>query len=433
MHSDSPRLLRVSRGSTFMKQASQRGAARVSAMWLIVFVVMFLVALGIAFTQGQEAAIARETAASARSEAAGATAKESEVYDKSLSITQVLGFYDRETQNALTDAELAAGGIDKLRAVFTLPASATDFESVIDPIIEEYQAKLALIRANDATKTDLESQLATARSTVASVTASKDQEIQKLTSELDDERNNRATEQQDYESRIAQLTANRNSIDQELKGLQGQLFEANRQREIESQEHTTRMNHVMAATRFLREPETADGEVLAISGSLGIGWINIGASQRVSRGMEFRIESGKPGLEGHVKGYGRVIEVDEDTAKVLLHNLTDPHDLVAAGDKIFNPLFDATAERNAVLLGRFSGLYNEKELRMLLDGINIKVQDQVDRETDYLIVGAEIYEDENGEPLEEPRQPSEEPVYKQAEADGVQIVPIRDVVRYFKK
>jgi hypothetical protein len=402
-------------------------------MWLIVFVVMFLVSLGIAFTQGEEASQARQTRDAAQAAAAQASQKEAAVYEDALGLSLVLGFYDREVQNAIADPAAAKAGIDKLRGVFQLPASAQDYQSTIDPIITEYQAKLAQIRSLEATIADKDSQLATASSSLASVISTKDQEIQKLTTDLDDERNNRASEQQDYESRIATLTANRNSIDQELKTVQGQLFESQRNRERDGQEHATRMNHVMSVTRFLREPETADGNILATSPSLGLAWINLGSKHRLSRGMDFRIESGKPTQEGWVKGYGRVVEVEENRAKVLLHDLTDAHDLITSGDLVFNPLYDPRGGRNAVLLGRFSGLYNEKELKLLLADIGIQIQTKMDSETDYLIVGAEMYQDEEGEPLEEPRQPSEEPVYKQAEAEGVQIIPIRDVVRYFKK
>ena len=120
-------------------------------------------------------------------------------------------------------------------------------------------------------------------------------------------------------------------------------------------------------------------------------------------------------------------------AEVLLTDQADPFDPPVAGDLIYNPLYDPKGERNAVLIGRFSGTYNEKELAMLLAEIRIRVQPKVDQTTDFLIVGAELYVDENGEPLEEPLPPSELPEYKNAEALGVQIVPLQEVRRYFHR
>lgn len=62
----------------------------------------------------------------------------------------------------------------------------------------------------------------------------------------------------------------------------------------------------------------------------------------------------------------------------------------------------------------------------------ITVQAGLSHDTDYLIVGAELYVDENGEPLENPLPPSDLPVYKDAEAQGTQIVSIKDLRNYFK-
>ena len=67
----------------------------------------------------------------------------------------------------------------------------------------------------------------------------------------------------------------------------------------------------------------------------------------------------------------------------------------------------------------------DSELRALLEGININLQAKLDKTTDYLIVGAELYVDEEGEPLDDPLQPSDLPTYKEAEAMGVRIVPLK--------
>jgi hypothetical protein len=98
---------------------------------------------------------------------------------------------------------------------------------------------------------------------------------------------------------------------------------------------------------------------------------------------------------------------------------------------LINPLFDPRGERNAVLVGRFSGQYDEARLRQMLSRIGVRVQTNLDLSTDFLIVGSEILADEFGEPLEEPLQPSDLPVYKQAQADGVQIIPIQRIREYF--
>jgi hypothetical protein len=64
--------------------------------------------------------------------------------------------------------------------------------------------------------------------------------------------------------------------------------------------------------------------------------------------------------------------------------------------------------------------------------MNISVNPKLDYNTDYLIVGSELYIDEEGNPLETPLQPSELAIYKDAVANGVQIVSIKQLREYFK-
>ncbi len=416
-----------------MKQRSKRGVARVGAVWLVVFVVLFLAAISVAWSQADKASKTAEELVVARADLATAQKLASESHQTTLGVSQALGFYDPAVQNDFADPALAKASLDKLKLALELPEALSNYESSVEPLINHYAEKQKQIETLQGQIKDLQGQNAANVEAAAGTARTQKAEIDRLTKELSDERNGRTQDKDDSERRFATVTSQRNSLDAELKALQGQLEDEKRARERDQQEHTTRMNHVMSATRFVREPEKVDGEILATSKTLGLAWINLGAADRVSRGMEFRVDSGKPSEAGRKKGMARVTAVEEARSEVEVYDLVDPWDPVATGDKIANPLYDPEGGRNAVLIGRFSGIYNEKELRMLLDQIGIHVQPKVDRETDYLIVGAEQYEDESGEPLEEPIEPSDLPEYKQAEAEGVQIVPIRDIVRYFKK
>ena len=104
-----------------------------------------------------------------------------------------------------------------------------------------------------------------------------------------------------------------------------------------------------------------------------------------------------------------------------------------AGDVIVNPLFDPTGERNAVLAGRFSGQFNRREIELLLKRMSINVQESMDLTTHFLIVGSEMWNDpETNEPLDEPIQPSELPVYKDAVGLGVQVIPVQNIREFFR-
>ena len=65
--------------------------------------------------------------------------------------------------------------------------------------------------------------------------------------------------------------------------------------------------------------------------------------------------------------------------------------------------------------------------------MNITVTKGLERTTDFLIVGGEMYIDpENGQPLDTPVQPSELPIFKEAQAEGVQVVALKELRQYFR-
>ena len=106
---------------------------------------------------------------------------------------------------------------------------------------------------------------------------------------------------------------------------------------------------------------------------------------------------------------------------------------IVEGDKIYNPLYEPKSKRNAVLAGSIEGIYNKPELVQLFSEIGITVQDELSNTTDYLITGGPIFVDEDGEPLEEPLQVSDLAAYAEAKDRGVLIIPMRDVLQYFRR
>jgi hypothetical protein len=198
----------------------------------------------------------------------------------------------------------------------------------------------------------------------------------------------------------------------------------------EQQSWQTRATALSKVIEFTKEPESEDGRVVSVS-ELGLGWIDIGANQRLARGTRFRVVSGAPGQK-RTKGWAEVTEVRPTMAEVRFYDIADRFDPIVRDDIVFNPVYDPKGERTAVLAGRFSGQFNETELKTLLANMGIKVQDRLANDTDYLIVGAELYVDENGQALENPMPPQELAVYKNAESQGTNIVSIKQLRDYFK-
>jgi len=416
-----------------MDNRSQRGAAKVSAVWLIVVVVFFFVALAFGYISNDEKVIAEKQRDAAKSSELVETAKADDSRKVARDITDKLGYNDTLVVGSIANIDAAQVGIDNLKAAFSDTDDTTNnYETLVPVVIRQYNGLLTQITQLNATIADLRTQVATARDNVSSVSDTKDGEIRGLQTRLTDAENKAQEDKTQLEAELASARSDRNDKDSQLRAERGEKEDLTRLAEQDRLAHQARTTKMSEPLKFLKEPERPDGRVLAVSAGLGIGWIDIGSKNRLDRGMVFHVVDGKPNVD-RLKGWAEVTNVDEKRAEVRFFDIADPYDPIVADDIIYNPVFDPTGERNAVLIGRFSGSYNEKQMNMLLADIGIKVQPKLDAITDYLIVGSEIYTDEDGEPYEDPLQPSELPEYKEAEANGVRIVPVREVRRYFRK
>ena len=416
-----------------MKKRSRRGAARISAVWLIVFLVVALVGAAFGWIAQQDAAQARSNQQAAVSDSAVAEGRYEGERQVSRDISQVFGYFNPSEAGSRTVVDAAQNGLESLKAAFTdMNSTTATFEDAVPVVIAQFAARGKAIGDLASQVTDLRSQITAARDNLTRVSSDKDDKIRELQQQLSDAENQARDTEADLQGRLAAAQADRNDKDSQLRSARGDIDDLERQSERDKTAATTRMAALAESLKFTKEPEAADGEILAISKALGIGWINVGARNRVNRGTIFHIISGKPGSD-FLKGWCRVISVEETRAEVTFFNIVDQFRPIVPGDIIYNPVFDPTGARNAVLVGRFSGVYSERDLKLLLESIGITVQKRLDQETDYLIVGAEMYIGEGGDPVEEPNQPSELPVYKEAQAQGTQILSIRDVRQYFKK
>lgn len=413
---------------------SNRGAARVSAVWIITVGVLFLAALVFAFISQSD--LTREAELRAQAEAAKVEAEGSNegLAEQRRKVSQALGWYNRESADPSSNLQAVDAAMANLRTTFPdIQPTDKDFETILPKITAAYGARQATIQQLEGRVQTLESELAAARQATDAVTSQKDAVIAGLQQQVADEQQNATTRVQDLERRLTTSQDQLSQRDTALRDERASALESERVHRREVQRMTTRVDELSRATRFAREPfsELPDGEILSVSASLPLGWIDIGAQDRLARGMRFEVRSARPGAMG-VKALVEVTRVEAQRGEVRFVEVADPLDPVTVGDVIVNPLFDPTGGRNAVLVGRFAGKYNEEDLAALLKGMGIHMQDNVGVTTHFLIVGSELYEDpETGDPLEVPLDPTELPVFKDAQALGVQIISIEDVRTYF--
>jgi len=411
--------------------ARRRGAARVSITWLISLIVLFLVSLAFGYIGYSEAQKARDGEQAALAEAA----KKDELAESDagavIEISKAVGWYDTTTATPRTDPAAVASALEDLKATFPdLGDDIVDLAAAL-PAVKAAYAKRGqeIATLNDSIAT-LKSENATMVQSLQDVARQKDAEIANLRTQLQDDAASSTQKQSELEGRIASLNTQRNDLDAQVRTLRGEMADLQRKHDAERTTWEVRTQAITEALRFLDEPEAPDGQILAVSKDLGLGWVNIGAKNRLARGTRFRVVSGATGST-HVKAWATVTRVEPTQAEVSFDEVTDVFDPVVVGDVIYNPLYDPKGDRHAVLAGRFSGRFNEGNLKVLLSEMGISVQDHLDFNTDYLIVGSDLFVDEEGTPLDDPLSPSDLPVYKDAQANGVQIVPLSKLRSYF--
>jgi hypothetical protein len=416
-----------------MMTRSRRGAARVSITWMIVVLVALFASMALIFVFDGEVEKANNRASEAETNETNAVARydaEREAYRK---LSQHVGFYDTAGASERSEAPAVEEGLTQFKDGFNVSeASVADFQTMSQRAVTERNNLLRTISDKNQQISNLQADIDVRAQNLTTMTSDKDAEIRRLTQQVNDANQAAADRQAELESEVASVRSTLASTEGELSSSKGETDDALRAGRERVAEFTTRLENVTRKLEWEREPERPDGKILSVSEGLGLAWINLGKSNRLYGGMRFHIVDGRAG-DDTVKAWCEVLTVEDSMSEVKLYNVRDNFDPPTAGDIVYNPVYDPTGLRNSVLVGRFSGTYNETELRAVLDGINIHVQEKLDKTTDYLIVGAELYVDEEGEPLEEPLQPSDLPVYKEAEAMGVRIVPIKLVTDYFRK
>jgi hypothetical protein len=416
-----------------MTHTARRGAARVNVVWLIAVLVFAFIGIGLAIASNKDTENMRNAMQTAQQNEQAAKDKFDAEVQWQRAVKEAFGWYDETDASSRTEVDAATTDIAATRDAFGLDASLTTAQQVLRESVPAYRARVRRIAELEAEiaslRADIDAKVA-AQSTLAS---EKDAMISDLTSQLNDLQQQSNSRQSDLESELATVRSSLGNAESTITQLRNEMDDQQRRHNGELAAKTVRLQEMGNKLAFLREPEQADGRLLEVDEALGLAWIDLGKNDRLFRGMRFRIVDGRPGRSADMKAMAEVTRVEDDMAEVRIYEQGDRFNPPVPGDVIFNPLYDPQGARNAVFIGRFSGTYNEKELQALLSEIRVNIQPSVDKTTDYLIVGAELYFDEDGEPLEEPIQPSELEEYKKAIADGVQIVPLKQVIEYFRK
>jgi len=415
-------------------KTSVRGMAKVSVVWTILVLVAFLVAIVMFFLNNGE--LEKRTLQLKDLEAKHAQLEKANRADTvtTVGISEYVGFVDASKSNK-SDPDTIKSALEQLKK---------DLPDVIDGGTKTLQNAVPLLvtaakGARERAK-DLDDQLKTKMGEVDSLQKSlretvdaKEKEISDLRRQLTDSDTQKTDIQKGYETQLAELREQLKTKNAEVQSANTTIATNLRTFTNESEGLRSRMTEMgRKLNPIVKEPQSADGKVLAVSKDLGLGWIDLGAKNRLPVGTKFTVVSGVAGST-RVKAMAEVTKVEGDMAEVSFADQRDPFDPPTTGDVVYNPVYDPRGERNALFIGAFSGTWGEDQLKNLLGSMGISIQKKLDQATDFLIVGSEMYSDpETKQPVETPIQPSDLPVYKEAVAMGVQIVLLKDLRNYFR-
>jgi predicted nucleic acid-binding Zn-ribbon protein len=362
---------------------STRGAAKVSIVWTIVALTAFILALVMFFLTNGELASTKLEVARQKAELDKSKAESTERLQTYQKLSENVGFYD-ESATPASDLTAMGQGMKSLREAFPdVNDSVKNVSKAIPIVIKSHKDLEGRIKDQETQIASLRSENETKTKTAQEVADAKDKEIADLRRQLADTEQAKTDQQAQLERSLAEANENFKDRDAKLIAAKKSIDDAGRKAAQKEESLRTRLaEQGRKLDPFVKEPEAADGKVLEVSRDLNLGWIDLGSKNRLAMGTRFRVVSGLTG-DRRVKGWAEVTQIRADMAEVAFTEIADAFDPPAPGDEIFNPLFDATGERHAVLLGRFSGAMGESELKALLAGMNIQVQKAVDKNTDF--------------------------------------------------
>lgn len=409
---------------------STRGMAKVSVVWSIVFLVAAIIAVVAFFLASGEMENQKTQVIALQRALEEEKAKVTQKSEEFVAFSRVVGYVDPQ-KGGNTDIETLKKGLAGLKPVYGEELnSITTFADAMPLIAQSLSTKQTRIAELEAQISASSKQIEELQKGMREAGTAASTEAADLRSKLGDAQQQVEDTKSEYERQVAELREQVRTKTTEVGTVQTAKSEAEKQFVQEAEALRTRMNEMGRKLQpFTKEPESADGKILSVSRVLGAGWIDVGAVNRLPVGTKFTVASS---ADNRVKAVAEVTKVENSMAEVKFTDQRDPFDPPTPGDVVWNPLYDPRGGRYALLVGGFSGEHAETQLKGLMASMGVTVQNKLDKATDFLIVGNEQYVDQDGQPVETPVQPSELPVFKEAVAQGVQIVLLKDLRNYFR-
>jgi hypothetical protein len=295
------------------------------------------------------------------------------------------------------------------------------FEAVFDRVILPGMRRMvADIKRYAALAAQFKQQAATAEAQHKADLAAKDAVISQKGSEyasLDAEKNRMVSElKRERDDAQAARAAAETAAEQAKTESDARLRDSSRIAQQKSEE-----------VRVLKERERAlvtdtspDGTITAVGNSQSTIIVDLGKSDNLIPGTTFDVYGyAKSGREVY-KGAIKVTMVGEETSQAAILDLADSLSPVIAGDRVRSLTYNPRKIMNFALAGRFQQM-GRSDAAQRLKALGANVDEKVNLNTDYLVIGAPESEDA---PIEETE------AYKAAKMLGVTIITERELSRF---
>lgn len=398
---------------------SNRGAAQVSMMWAIAFLVIALVSIFVAFSTSGKLKEAQDNLATAQSDLVAAQAEERERRNEGVAVSQKAGWQPERT--ALSNTDLMTNSIQQVGSVFpNVDPNAETVEAILPTVISDYNAAQSRIADMERQIAQLRADLDARQTETDTAISDKDQRIDDLEGELDDTRNS-------MNEQIVDLERQRDALRDQYRELDDRLTQTEAEKDAEiaavraASATMKQRNDILSSqlNQVSRRAESPDGSILTANARVNKAWIDLGRTARVAPGLQFEVLDQ---TSGAAKGRVEVISVEDGRSEVAILATADKYNPIASGDKIRNAVFDPNRQPVAVLLGNGFGAYSADDMKIKLAEVGISVVDDVTVETDYLLLGTPFFDEETGDIVSWDQQDS----YRAARGLSVEVVPRRD-------
>jgi len=189
-----------------------RGAARVSIVWMISVVVLFFVALFVAWIGFDEAAQAKDQAKLAQEAAAAADARQTAEAAAVTRISTATGWYDPQYPVPHTNVEQLTLSLDDLKATFSdMGKDIGTLQAALPVIKDAYNARGREIATLKDANQQLNSERQSMETSLREAIAAKDAEITNLQKQVADAQNNAQQKQSELEQQVAAARARRSA------------------------------------------------------------------------------------------------------------------------------------------------------------------------------------------------------------------------------